>query len=154
MTAKKGARLIVRRSHFEHPNSKLAPFVEGHPFNCALQVLLPTLSSVDTEATAAQPSPASSTAERISDRHYDLLQCQLDNLTDEDFVERHIIAEAACFCALSVNTPLDRTDAAAFLPDGRFVLAVTEDTFTRLGLAGAHDRDRPGPWPCISQLPL
>ena len=152
MTAKKGARLIVRRSHFEHPNAKLPAFVEGHPYNCALQVLLPSCASGDHKPSAEHLLLRSRTAERITGRHYSLLRCQLATLADEDFVERHIRAEAACFGALSVNTPLDRTDAAAFLPDGRLLLTVAEDTYTRLGLLGAHDQDRPGPWSCPCQL--
>ena len=145
MTAKKGARLIVRRSHFEHPNSKLAAFVEGHPYNCAVQLLLPESVSDSAGASATPWGAASPTAERISGRHYSLVRCQLAALADEEFVERHIRAEAACFCALSANTPLDRTDAAAILPDGHLVLSVTGETYIRLGLLGSHDPERPGP---------
>lgn len=151
MTAKKGARLIVRRSHFEHPNSKLPAFVEGHPFNCALQVILPQGVSESTGASTGPWGPASPTAERTSGRHYSLVRCQLAALADEEFAERHIRAEAACFSALSANTPLDRTDAAAILPDGHLVLSVTGETYSRLGLLGLNDRERPGPecCPCL-----
>ncbi|CAL8467676.1 g7214 [Coccomyxa elongata] len=42
------------------------------------------------------------------------------------------------FCALSVNTHLDRTDAAAILPNGHLVLSVRRSTYERLGLVGQH----------------
>ena len=131
MTAKQGPKLIVRRSHFDHPKCKLTCFIEGHPFNSALQVILPGAADDFHQGPLAHTIAA-----HISGRAYHLLRCNLAALADEDFVERHVRPEAAHFCALSVNTPLDRTDAAAVLPDGRLVLAVTDETHQKLGLVG------------------
>jgi hypothetical protein len=46
--------------------------------------------------------------------------------------------------AVSANTPLDRTDAAALTPDGRLHLALTRDAHERLGLVGARSRTGAG----------
>lgn len=54
---------------------------------------------------------------------------------------------AHSIAALSVNTPLDRTDAAALTPDGRLHLALTGDTHERLGLLGARSATSPGALP-------
>ena len=138
MTAKQGPRLIVRRSNFDHPKCKLSGFIEGRPFNSALQVILPGAAEDFQQGPLAQ-----SISTLISGRAYHLLRCNLAVLADEDFVERHVRPEAAHFCALSVNTPIDRSDAAAVLPDGRLVLAVTEETHQKLGLVGSKKPGRP-----------
>ncbi|KAK9830976.1 hypothetical protein WJX81_004532 [Elliptochloris bilobata] len=67
----------------------------------------------------------------------------LDVLVEEDFIKAHVVGGQHGFAALSVNTPLDRTDAAALLPDGRLHLALTRDTHERLGLVGAHSATTP-----------
>lgn len=132
MTAKQGPRLVIRRSHFDHPNCKLSGFIEGHPFNNALQVILPAAADGFHQGPLAQ-----AISERISGRAFHLMRCNLAALAEEDFVERHVRPEAAQFCALSINAPLDRTDAAAVLPEGRLVLAVTDETYQQLGLPGS-----------------
>ncbi len=82
--------------------------------------------------------------QQLGSRRYILVRCNLACLVEHDFVERHIRGEAASFCALSVNTPIDSGDSAAILPDGRLHLAVSEDTYRRLGLQGAHVPHNPG----------
>lgn len=76
--------------------------------------------------------------ERIASRGYSLIRCSLACLVEHDFVERHIRAEAASFCALSVSNPADSGDSTAILPDGKLHLAVSEGTYQRLGLQGAR----------------
>ena len=82
--------------------------------------------------------------QQLGSRKYTLVRSKLACLVEHDFVERHIRGEAASFCALSVNTPIDSDDSAAILPDGRLHLAVSEDTYRRLGLQGAHVPHNPG----------
>ena len=93
-------------------------------------------------------------AQQLGSRRYTLVRCNLACLVEHDFVERHVRGEAASFCALSVNTPIDSGDSAAILPDGRLHLAVSEETYRRLGLQGAHVPHNPGtqcrPQPCFS----
>ena len=82
--------------------------------------------------------------QQLGSRRYTLVRSNLACLVEHDFVERHIRGEAASFCALSVNTSIDSGDSAAILPDGRLHLAVSEDTYRRLGLQGAHVPHNPG----------
>lgn len=179
--SKKGCRLVLRHSNFQHPKSYLSSFVESHPFNCSLQILLPTFSAYDSSGAklgrslgpprsfrSAGDGPGSeedpgtdrgaSTSEalkkltdsqkkvlnHISDRHYTVLHCSTSVFLDTEFIERHVRAEAAQFCALSVNTPADRSDTAAVLPEGRLVLSVSRETHERLGLVGARALHDPG----------
>ena len=83
-------------------------------------------------------------AQQLGSRNYTLVRCNLACLVEHDFVERHIRGEAASFCALSFNTPIDSDDSVAVLPDGRLHLAVSEDTYRRLGLQGTHVPHNPG----------
>ena len=61
--------------------------------------------------------------------------------------QAHLVGGAHSVAALSVNTPMDRTDAAALTPDGRLYLALTADTHERLGLVGARSATSPGALP-------
>ena len=65
--------------------------------------------------------------------------------------QAHLVGGARSLAALSVNTPLDRTDALALTPDGRLHLALTRDTHERLGLVGARSATSPGAPPYRSQ---
>ena len=67
--------------------------------------------------------------------------------------QTHLVGGAHSFAALSVNTPLDRTDAAALTPDGRLHLALTGDTRERLGLVGTRSATSPGALP-LDPTPL
>lgn len=80
----------------------------------------------------------------IGSREYTLVRCNLACLVEHDFVERHIRAEAASFCAVSVSTKNDEDDSAAILPDGKLHLAVSKEAYQRLGLPGAHVLHNPG----------
>ena len=80
----------------------------------------------------------------IGSREYTMVRCNLACLVEHDFVERHIRAEAASFCAMSVGTRADVGDSAAILPDGKLHLAVSQDAYQRLGLQGAHVPHNPG----------
>lgn len=158
MTIRKGARIVIRRSSFSHPKSTVDAFVISHPFNSALQICLPrttetTANSQVRESVGADVSadPVStpydlrtsefsqdSVVHRISRLAYNLLRCNLAVLLDSEFLERHVRGLCAEFTALSVNTPIDRTDVAAILPGGQLVLSVTRDTYERLELVGKH----------------
>ena len=80
----------------------------------------------------------------IGSREYTLIRCNLACLVEHDFVERHIRAEAASFCAVSVGKNADEDDSAAILPDGKLHLAVSKEAYQRLGLQGAHVPHNPG----------
>ena len=91
-----------------------------------------------------QDNAVDALAQQLGSRRYTLVTCNLACLVEHDFVERHIRGEAASFCAVSVNTPIDSGDSAAILPDGRLHLAVSDETHRRLGLQGAHVPHNPG----------
>lgn len=173
MASRKGARVVVRRSSFSHPKSCIDKFVANHPFNSALQVLLPddvdknsilkldsafdAESSVQVIRTAHDvPNPPTIAADsvlnlqqnkvvnQINGRGYSTVRCNIAIFLDTEFLERHVRGECARFSALSVNTPIDRTDVAAILPDGDLVLSVTRSTYERLGVVGKHASHDPG----------
>ena len=108
---------------------------ESASFACATEAVSPR---------GLEERALDSFARQLGSRNYTLVRCNLACLVEHDFVERHIRGEAASFCALSVNTPIDSGDSAAILPDGRLHLAVSEDTYRRLGLQGAHAPHNPG----------
>ena len=83
----------------------------------------------------------------IRSREYTLVRCNLACLVEHDFVERHVRAEAASFCALVVGTRADLDDSAAILPDGKLHLAVSQGTYQNLGLQGARVPHNPGACP-------
>jgi hypothetical protein len=150
----------------------LFSFIEAHPFNCSIQILLPIFragipGSEADDAHSAIPSAhvlhlgngggwepivgpngneyaanddldKTELVQHISEREYTLLTCKLSVFLETDFVERHIRAECAQFCALSINARLDTTDACAILPDGRLLISATRETYERLGVVGAH----------------
>ena len=86
---------------------------------------------------------------RVGSREYTLVRCNLACLVEHDFVERQIRAEAASFCAVSVDRRADTGDSAAILPDGKLHLAVSKEAYHRLGLQGAHVSHNPGAWHII-----
>lgn len=170
MTIRKGPRVVVRRSSFLHPKSCIGEFVASHPFNSALQICLPKSSwyeeskkvnggltaDVDVDLTTSTgdlgenvdqqraQSARQLVEKRIHDCSYILKRCNVAVLLDTEFLERHVRGQYAQFCALSVNTHLDRTDAAAILPNGHLVLSVRRSTYERLGLVGQHATHDPG----------
>lgn len=170
MTTRKGPRVVVRRSSFLHPKSGIQEVVASHPFNSALQITFPRRNSqedlkgvsegltanVDVDITTSSGdlgelvdqhrahSARQLIEKRINDGSYTLIRCNVAVLLDTDFIERHVRGQCAHFCALSVNTQLDRTDAAAILPNGHLVLSVRRSTHERLGLVGQHATNDPG----------
>ena len=41
------ARLFVRQSELDHPENRLQSFVNGHPFNSSMQIIVPDVSGRD-----------------------------------------------------------------------------------------------------------
>ena len=170
MTIRKGPRVVVRRSSFSHSKSCVDGFIASHPFNSALQICLPKIYRQEeskslsegltvTEHINVPTSPGdlgevvdqhrTQSAQQLVEKHvndctYTLIRCNVAVLLDTEFIERHVRGQYAQFCALSVNTHLDRTDAAAILPNGHLVLSVRRSTHTRLGLVGQHASHDPG----------
>lgn len=56
MPTKEGPRLVYRVSSFTHPRSNLTAFIDAHPLNVAMYIVLPT---GDGSGSADLPPPPS-----------------------------------------------------------------------------------------------
>ncbi len=89
-TLRSGSRLIVRLSSFNHPNDDLLASVYGHPFNHAVQILLPlpcTANANKNPLTAAALSEFDAAAEKVSSLEFYLARMDLWALAEEDFIK-------------------------------------------------------------------
>lgn len=109
-------------------------------------------SAAGNDSETSSDGATKAAVQRIGSREYTLVRCNTACLVEHDFVERHIRAEVASFCALSVNVTTIEADSAAILPDGKLHLAVCEGTYHRLGLQGAHMPHDKGAVVCLVGL--
>lgn len=133
-----------------HPNSAEAATEPGQSSSiCGSEAagLSPSISRAVRGTTCHDIMELS--LRRIEFRENTLVKCNLACLMEHDFVERQIRAEAASFCAVSIDTRADVGDSAAILPDGKLHLAVSKEAYQRLGLHGAHVPHNPGAQPSI-----
>ena len=139
------------------PNKRQCKGVSGQPDSAERSIKPGQTSPIcDSEAAGLAPSTGRSLHEgicqnsleldlrSIGSREYALIRCNLACLVEHDFVERHIRAEAASFCAVSLCTQAEENDSAAILPDGKLHMAVSKEAYQRLGLQGAHVPHNPG----------
>ncbi len=95
-------------------------------------------SAAGTDVVLPADEDFEAAVRKIGSCEYTLVRCNTACLVEHDFVERHIRALVASFCAFSVNATNSEAYSAAILPDGKLHLAVSEGTYHRLGLQGTH----------------
>ena len=137
--------LYNHSADLSHLNVAKASFEPGHKASiCATGAVGVTPSTGAALHDSESDDTLKANLQRIASREYTLVRCNSACLVEHDFVERHIRAEAASFCAISVGTQTSDSDSVAILPDGKLHLAVSANTFQRLGLQGAHVPHNPG----------
>ena len=85
-----GSRVVVRMSSFDHPNSDLPALVSGHPFNHAVQVLLPLPDTADTALDSARAEALTAfdaAASAVSASQYYAARVDPAALAEEDFIK-------------------------------------------------------------------
>ena len=101
-TFHQGPRVVARLSSSDHPNSDLRALIHGHPFNHAVQVLLPlpdraetALDSAGSEALAAFNAVVTA----VSASQCYAARVDLAALADEDFIKASSVKLALAFYA-------------------------------------------------------
>ena len=143
MTFQKGPKLAIHSSSFEHPRSRLFDFVGRQHFVHATQLLLPSLLvspelPVEDDVVPVEDDVVSfSSLQAVNAGSYFTVRTKISDFLHTLFLEQYIRSPAYNFRALSVATPLDRTDAAAITPDGYLYMSITQDAYEQIGLNGS-----------------
>ena len=125
------------------PACRLTDFTKSHAFIHSLGVLLPR----ETSQTSAQPAAAPQlnlVLQSLEKGYFHAIRANLCAFLEPAFLESVVENPEVEFRALSVNTPLDRTDAAAVTADGHLHLRLTKAAYNTVGLVGSCSTYDPG----------
>eukprot|EP00897_Mesotaenium_endlicherianum_P008162 jgi/Mesen1/7374/ME000382S06572 len=136
-----GPKLVARASSFLAPSSKHSTYIDGHPFNSALELLLPFPHDTDAAVIKSSVTQCASQLEPLTGSFH-VLRTSVASFLEQAFLDKYIRGQGH-FVALSSGTAIDRTDVVG-IAAGKLHMAVTRDTYHRLGLTGKASELTPG----------
>ncbi|GJP56041.1 hypothetical protein CLOM_g15107 [Closterium sp. NIES-68] len=138
--------LTLRCSSFAHPAQRHHRDLSDFPLRCALELLLPLPAPAEPAAQAAVASLAAA-VDRVTSAGYHIIRGPLGALLQPAFLDAHVRAGGVEFCLLSLGaaaSALPHADSISITPSGQLRMAVSRDTFQRLGLPGKASVAAPG----------
>lgn len=128
-------RLFVRHSGWNHPVHRLESFVQRHPFNCSLQILIPKIFSHSRCAALQKAFKWRS--------NFAICRFEMEIFASPSFLDRWILNKDLDFEAVSIDGWSDGTDAVC-ITHKLLRISLTPESYQMLGLTGRKSTQAKG----------